>query len=213
MRVRPARCIPAAPAAPPPPPPPTHTHTHLPVPQSIPVYALEDHNRRLRSLKYTPQHCHCLAAVYGPLAPPNTGVVAIQAAAAGPSPPASWRIAGTGVVLEQEAELRIVKKLKLVGSPLKVAKHSAFVGGLFTSQLEAARFEGAAVTTVSGIRGTIKKALRAGAGDRGASSKHAATHTCVRTFPCQPLASPPAAPACLPAAQQACRACLTAVCA
>ncbi|KAF6264611.1 hypothetical protein COO60DRAFT_73335 [Scenedesmus sp. NREL 46B-D3] len=130
--------------------------------QSIPVYALEDHNRRLRALKYTPQHCHCLAALYGPLAPPNTGVVAIQASAAGPTPPASWRIAATAVVLEQEAELRIVKKLKLVGTPLKVHKHSAFVGGLFNSQLEASRFEGASVQTVSGIRGTVKKALRAG---------------------------------------------------
>eukprot|EP00879_Flechtneria_rotunda_P022749 GHRR01024026.1.p1 GENE.GHRR01024026.1~~GHRR01024026.1.p1 ORF type:complete len:478 (+),score=212.24 GHRR01024026.1:23-1435(+) len=130
--------------------------------QTLPVYALEDHNRRLRSLKYTPQHCHCLAAAYAPLAPPNTGVVAIQASAAGPVPPATWRIAATAVVLEQEAELRVVKKLKLVGAPINVAKHSAFVGGMFTSQLEAARFEGAAVTTVSGIRGTIKKAIRAG---------------------------------------------------
>jgi hypothetical protein len=49
------------------------------------------------------------------------GVVAIQASAAGPTPPASWRIAATAVVLEQEAELRIVKKLKLVGTPLKVS--------------------------------------------------------------------------------------------
>ncbi|KAF8060362.1 BMS1 [Scenedesmus sp. PABB004] len=115
--------------------------------QSMPVYALEDHNRRLRALKYTPQHAHCLAALYGPLAPPNTGVVAVHASAAGPTPPSSWRIAATAVVLEQDAELRVVKKLKLVGTPLK---------------LEAARFEGAAVTTVSGIRGTIKRALRAG---------------------------------------------------
>jgi hypothetical protein len=49
------------------------------------------------------------------------GVVAIQAAAAGPNPPATWRIAATAVVLEQEAELRVVKKLKLVGTPIKVS--------------------------------------------------------------------------------------------
>lgn len=46
--------------------------------------------------------------------------MAIQAAAAGPNPPSSWRIASTAVVLEQEAELRVVKKLKLVGTPIKV---------------------------------------------------------------------------------------------
>lgn len=89
--------------------------------QTIPVYALEDHNRRLRALKYTPQHMHCLAAVHAPLAPPNTGVVCIQAAAAGPNAPSSWRIAATAIVVEQEAELRIVKKLKLVGTPIKVS--------------------------------------------------------------------------------------------
>ncbi|KIY94899.1 putative Ribosome biogeneis protein BMS1 like protein [Monoraphidium neglectum] len=130
--------------------------------QAIPLYALEDHNRRLRAIKYTPQHMHCVAAVHGPFAPPNTGVVALQAGVALNPSAASWRIAGTGVVLEQEADLRVVKKLKLVGTPFKVHRHTAFVGGMFTSQVEASKFEGAAVRTVSGIRGTIKKALRPG---------------------------------------------------
>ena len=40
----------------------------------MPVYATEDSNGRHRMLK----HMHCLATIHGALAPPNTGVLAIQ---------------------------------------------------------------------------------------------------------------------------------------
>jgi len=127
--------------------------------QSLPVFAIKDNNERHRMLKYSPEHMHCLAAIYGPLAPPGTGVLAVQKTNSGVS---HWRIAATGVVLQLDASLKVVKKLKLVGTPFKIHRHTAFVNGMFNSQLEAAKFEGASIRSVSGIRGTIKKAVRVG---------------------------------------------------
>ena len=98
---------------------------------------------------------HCFATFYGPLAPLNAGVIAFQSLQ---SSLATWRVSATGVVLDFDHSSSIVKKLKIVGTPLKVHRNTAFVEGMFNSNLEVAKFEGAAVRTVSGIRGTIKKA-------------------------------------------------------
>jgi len=127
--------------------------------QSIPVYSMEDQNGRHRYIKYTPQFMHCFATFYGPQVPPNTGVLAIQRLS-GNIP--GFRIAATGVVLELDESFKIVKKLKLVGTPTKVFKNTAFITGMFNSDLEVNRFEGASIRTVSGIRGQIKKALHEG---------------------------------------------------
>lgn len=100
--------------------------------QTLPVFSQEDNNQRQRMLKYTPEHMHCRATVYGPLSPPQTGIIAVQNLSASL---ATWRISATATVLEVDAKFDVVKKLKLVGSPYKIERHTAFVKGMFTSQV------------------------------------------------------------------------------
>jgi ribosome biogenesis protein BMS1 len=124
--------------------------------QSLPIFTTSDANDRQRFLKYTHENMHCTAVFYGPLVAPNTGILALPSVDRNT---ASFRIALTGIALEQIATPSVVKKLKLVGTPTKIFKNTAFVTGMFSSALEVAKFEGAKIKTVSGIRGAIKKAV------------------------------------------------------
>lgn len=72
---------------------------------------------------------------------------------------ANFRIAATGVVLDVDKSSAIVKKLKLTGAPYKIFKNTAFIKGVFNSALECAKFEGAALRTVSGIRGQVRQTM------------------------------------------------------
>ncbi|TVU47165.1 hypothetical protein EJB05_06753 [Eragrostis curvula] len=130
--------------------------------QTTPVYAIEDRNSRHRMLKYTPEHMHCFAMFWGPLAPPKSGVLAVQNLSNNQVP---FRITATGWIQEFNNTARIVKKIKLTGEPCKIFKKTALIKGMFTSDLEVARFEGAAIRTVSGIRGQVKKAAKIEPGD------------------------------------------------
>ncbi|XP_060536199.1 ribosome biogenesis protein BMS1 homolog [Cylas formicarius] len=128
--------------------------------QTIPLYSKLEDDLKYRYLKYTPEHLACNAHFWGPITPQGTGFLALQSVDHDPEllKRQGFRIAATGSVQELDKSTRIMKKLKLVGYPMKIYKKTAFVKGMFNSALEVARFEGARIKTVSGIRGQIKKA-------------------------------------------------------
>ncbi|CAG9331632.1 unnamed protein product [Blepharisma stoltei] len=131
--------------------------------QTIPIFCTEDSGTdRLRMVKYTPKFGFCMMVFYGPLSAVNTPIMAIQDLEG-----KDFRISGSGIILELNSQFSIMKKLKLIGEPYKVFKNTAFVKGMFNSQLEVTRFEGAKIKTVSGIRGMIKKSSRDGIGPPG----------------------------------------------
>jgi ribosome biogenesis protein BMS1 len=134
--------------------------------QSCPLFSIEDQNERHRYLKYSPEHMHCHATIYGPVCPPNTGVLAYQSLS---NDERGFRMAATGIILELDHSFQVVKKLKLIGTPEKIFKHTAIIKGMFNSELEVAKFEGASIQTVSGIRGSVKKAQSGGNGSFRAS--------------------------------------------
>ncbi|CCF60375.1 hypothetical protein KAFR_0K00200 [Kazachstania africana CBS 2517] len=126
--------------------------------QTLPIYTTTDSRTRTRMLKYTPEHTFCNASFYGPLCAPNTPFCGVQIVANSDTT-GGFRIAATGIIEEIDVDVEIVKKLKLVGYPHKIFKNTAFIKDMFSSAMEVARFEGAQIKTVSGIRGEIKRAL------------------------------------------------------
>lgn len=100
--------------------------------QVTPVYCIEEKNHRLRMIKYTPKYTSCYAVFWGPMMPINVAVVAIQNYSEKVN---HFRICGTGDLLEINQNFEINKKLKLIGEPSEIYKKTAFIKGMFNSNV------------------------------------------------------------------------------
>ena len=121
-------------------------------------------------IKYTPKFGYCYAVFYAPTCSVGTTFVGVQKLyetddQGNQKDVSHFRLCVTGVVVELNTQFKVMKKLKLIGEPYKIMKNTAFIKGMFNSSLEVAKFIGAQIRTPSGIRGSIKKAVKEGAPD------------------------------------------------
>lgn len=120
--------------------------------QSVVLFSAQQDNLVSRTLKQARPRVSCMATFWGPVTPQGTSVLMYST-----DPARKFRITASGTVSKQDKTLEITKKVPLVGFPFKIFNKTAFIQGMFNSSLEVAKFEHAAVQTVSGIRGTVKK--------------------------------------------------------
>lgn len=138
--------------------------------QSIPVYCQQgdEDTEKMRMIKYTPKFGACYAVFYGPIASVGTSFVGTQKLydtdeKGNETDVTHFRLCVTGIVVEVSTQFKVMKKLKLIGEPYKIERNTAFVKGMFNSSLECAKFMGAQLRTVSGVRGAVKKSVKEGA--------------------------------------------------
>jgi len=114
----------------------------------------------MRMIKYTPKFGYCYAVFYAPTYAVGTPFLGISDLTTDGDAVSNFRICSTGVIVEMNSQFKVMKKLKLIGEPYKVMKNTAFIKGMFTSAVEVAKFTGASLKTVSGIRGSIKRVVK-----------------------------------------------------
>ena len=96
--------------------------------QTIPIYSVVDANSRHRMIKYTPEHMHCNATIHGPIVPPNTAAICFQKIN---SNQPSFR-ERDGDYFRNRSLDEDNEKAKLVGTPQKIYKNTAFITGMST---------------------------------------------------------------------------------
>jgi len=109
--------------------------------QSIPVYTMEDEtgaDAKMRMIKYTPKFGFSYGVFYGPTYAVGTSFVGFKDIVDENS--SHFRVCVTGVIVELNTNFNVMKKLKLIGEPFKIHRNTAFIKGMFNSNVEVAKF-------------------------------------------------------------------------
>ncbi|XP_026428008.1 ribosome biogenesis protein BMS1 homolog [Papaver somniferum] len=114
--------------------------------QTTPIY-YQDSNGRHVMLEYTPEDQPCLATFWGPLAPSGAGVVAVRSLADSKAP---FRILATAELLDLNHTVKIVEKIKRIGTPCLILNETALIKDMFTSDDEVDQFRDVKVQTACG---------------------------------------------------------------
>lgn len=113
--------------------------------QSIPIFSKND-----RFMKYCKNFSEIL--FYGRSVPLGTSFLVY-------SYDSSYKILGTGQILNISGKNTIKKKLKLIGHPKTIIGQNVIVQSMFSSSKEANKFINGKLNTVSGLRGLIKSSI------------------------------------------------------
>ncbi|KAI3913250.1 hypothetical protein MKW92_046679 [Papaver armeniacum] len=122
-----------------------------------PIIVSVDSNGRHEMLEYTPEDQPCLATFWGPLAPSGAGVVAVRSLA---DNKAAFRILATAELLDLNHTVKIVKKIKRIGTPCLILNETSLIKDMFTSDDEVDRCRDVKVKTACGIQGEVNERQR-----------------------------------------------------
>jgi len=93
---------------------------------------------KMRMIKYTPKFGFSYGVFYGPTYAVGTSFVGFKDIVDENS--SHFRVCVTGVIVELNTNFNVMKKLKLIGEPFKIHRNTAFIKGMFNSNVEVAKF-------------------------------------------------------------------------
>ncbi|KAI3891290.1 hypothetical protein MKX03_000118 [Papaver bracteatum] len=116
-----------------------------------PIYGRPIDNARHQIRDFIPEHEHCLAMFWVPIAPPNTRITVVHRTKE------VFRVAAKAVVLGPNHHIKIMEEVEHEGEPQKIFDEKTALIKFIPEDIDVAAFIGAPIRTDSGIWGKVNK--------------------------------------------------------